>query len=867
MERARDAVASLCGGLFEDGVVFTSGCTESNNTILYAVRTMGATLITSTVEHPSILEPSRALKAGGFSVIRLPVDGHGIVAIEALDLHLRDLSGPIILSIQSANSETGVIQPIDEIAKLVSGRGDILLHTDAAQSFGKLPIKVDPLAGPHVVSVSAHRRWIETESARSRAHTPIQREALAAACLLQLGASGERRRLPRSVLELALLRPGTTAKDIAKAIDALLEANLLLWRRHNDDVAVWHGADIDVSLRVKEERERQAIGFDLKGFLDDRFPAPNLRAPGHSARYGVNRFFSGSYSLSASVKELGPTDTPSVDYVLAFSKADIDAANADARRSKAEGRIIVVPNRPVEIDSAAVEVLALEALRADRDFLASDPMVSTELDELESVAFQHLASLLRTLLDPRGLNATWWSGGLQLEVSADRPASMAASMLLDEWYRLTPEISNEQLMREQASRTMQTARVRVVGAILEHHDRERLGYAADEKSAEGSIYRTVLERTGIHRPDDSGWRIADPDEIEGDGLREAWTEIALFFRSPTSARGKPLAQLLQALNGRPHGVPKAVMPLLIAAGYKRFARTVALYQEGIYLPDLLGFQFDQLITVPDDVAIRVERPDLRLINYLREVCYAFTHEHPGADDELFRRAFDAVSRWRASVPEGSRRTQKLDSSAKALLRAIDGAGDPVDLLLKGIPGAFGSEGPDTKIIPSIERARIRIDGLADEFAIEAMDTIGEVFRSRETGENFLEAVRNWASCFDHAAMEARGDLRISDKAVLRKAVETANGRFSPKSFTGALSSILLQRALDKWDDRTAVQFRAALRETRERLETAALDTKDPGEELRPIVTARLHELQSLLAKLDQLPENFDPGLKQHGGGR
>lgn len=70
----------------------------------------------------------------------------------------------------------------------------------------------------------AYRRWLETESARSRAHSPLQREALAAACVLQLGTSGERRRLPRSVLELALLRPGTGTAEISKAIDDLLEA-------------------------------------------------------------------------------------------------------------------------------------------------------------------------------------------------------------------------------------------------------------------------------------------------------------------------------------------------------------------------------------------------------------------------------------------------------------------------------------------------------------------------------------------------------------------------------------------------------------------------------------------------------------------
>lgn len=713
----------------------------------------------------------------------------------------------------------------------------------------------------------AYRRWLETESARSRARDPLQREALAAACLLQLGTSGERRRLPRSVLELALLRPGVGRVEVAKAIDELLKANLLLWRRHNDDVAVWHGADIDVSMRVKEERERQAIGFDLRRFLEDRFPAPNLRAPGHNARFGVNRFFSGSYVAAADVGGLAGTRLPAVDYVLAISKADIETAKTAMRRNKAESRIVVVPTRPIDVDSAAIEVVALEALRHDRDFLATDPMVATELDELESVAFEQLASLLRSLLDPRGGSATWWSGGRQLDVSADRPASMAASSLLDEWYRLTPTIANEQLMREHASRTMQTARVRVVGAILQHHDRERLGYEADEKSAEGSIYRTILERTGLHRPDKNGWRFVDPHEIEDEGLRQAWAEIALFFRSPTTHRGKPLSQLVATLNGRPHGVPKAVLPLLIAAGYKRFARGVALYQEGVYLPDLLGFQFDQLITAPDDVAVRVEHPDLVTINYLRELSYAFTHEHPGADDELIRCAFDSVSRWRAGVPEGSKRTLKLDANAKSLLRAIDEAKDPVDLLLTDIPAAFGSSSTDTGIIARIEYARTRIDGLADEFAREAMAAVEDAFRADGVSEGILEAVTSWASCFDHQAMAARGDLRISDKAVLRKAIETANGRFSPKSFAASLSSILLQRPLDKWDDRTTVQFRAALRETRERIETAALDTENPARELRPIIVARLEELRTLLTKMDQFPDKSDPGLRQRGGGR
>ncbi|WP_213981044.1 hypothetical protein [Sphingomonas sp. dw_22] len=712
----------------------------------------------------------------------------------------------------------------------------------------------------------AYRRWVETESARSRASDELQREVLAAACLLQLGASGERRRLPRDVLELAVSRPSIKRAAIAGAVDALIDAKLLLWRRHNDDVAVWHGADIDVAIRVREEREKQAYGFNLKQFLDDRFPAPSLRAPGHNARRGVNRFFEGAYvelrSIGASER---PGDACRIEYVLARSASDIEAATSAAAADTEAGRILVIPSLPVDVESAAVEIMALEALRGDREFIASDPMVTTELDELQSVAFEHLATLLRSLLDPRASAATWWAEGDRLDVSGDRPGSMAASTLLDRWYRLTPRIANEQLMRDVASRTMQTARVRVVGAVLEHAERKGLGYSADDKGAEASIYRTVLERTGLHRFDGNGWGFAHLDEIGDEGLAQAWTEIALFLRDPTDARGKPLSALIYRLAGTPHGVPRAVMPLLIAAGYRAFARTVALYVDGIYLPDVLGFQFDQLIMNPDAVTVRVQAADLKTINYLRELSYAFTHEQPGAEDELIRAAHDAVAQWRAGVPEGSRRTQKLDAPAKALLRAIDAGGDPVDLLFTRIPAAFGSDKADTSIIPMIELARKSVDGLSEQYATEAMAVLTEAFRVDGSDRDLLSAVRGWAACFDHREMDQRGDLRISDKAVLRKAVETANERFSPKSFAGAMSSILLQRGLDKWDDRTALQFRAALREVRERLETAAIDTTRPRSELRPIIEARLADLANLLAQIDDLPAHSGPGIRKNGG--
>lgn len=154
--RARDAVGSLAEGVFDDGVVFTSGCTEANNTVLHAARSLHATLITTAVEHPSVLSPSAALQRDGISVVRMQVGGDGMVALDELERHLRSISGSIILSVQTANSETGVIQPIHEIARQVADRDDVFFHTDAAQSFGKLPLVLGD-GGVHAASVSAHK--------------------------------------------------------------------------------------------------------------------------------------------------------------------------------------------------------------------------------------------------------------------------------------------------------------------------------------------------------------------------------------------------------------------------------------------------------------------------------------------------------------------------------------------------------------------------------------------------------------------------------------------------------------------------------------------------------------------------------------
>ena len=154
--RARDQLAGLLG-CSPGEVVFTSGGTEANNTALKGVVEASGKerphMVVSAVEHPAVLEPCRYLERHGASVTYLPVDGMGLIDPGEVKAAIRPET--VLVSMMHANNEVGTIEPITEIARVTREAG-VLLHSDAAQSVGKVPTKVDEL-GVDLLSVAAHK--------------------------------------------------------------------------------------------------------------------------------------------------------------------------------------------------------------------------------------------------------------------------------------------------------------------------------------------------------------------------------------------------------------------------------------------------------------------------------------------------------------------------------------------------------------------------------------------------------------------------------------------------------------------------------------------------------------------------------------
>jgi len=158
LEESREVVAGLMKAQATE-IIFTSSATESNNLALkgiaFANKDKGQHIIISSIEHPCIMESAKWLEKRGFEITRLKVDKCGLVDPEDVKKAIK--KNTILVSIMHANNEIGTIEPIEEIGKICKER-DVYFHTDASQSFGKIPIDVNKM-NIDLLTASSHKMY------------------------------------------------------------------------------------------------------------------------------------------------------------------------------------------------------------------------------------------------------------------------------------------------------------------------------------------------------------------------------------------------------------------------------------------------------------------------------------------------------------------------------------------------------------------------------------------------------------------------------------------------------------------------------------------------------------------------------------
>ncbi len=247
IDHARRQVAGLLG-CGEDDLIFTSGGTEANNHAIKGValscRGRGNHIITSAVEHPAVTEVCRYLEGQGYRVTYLPVDQYGLVDPQQVENAIT--SDTLLVTIMHANNEVGSIQPLAEIADIARRHG-ALMHSDCAQSVGKIPVRADDL-GVDLLSIAGHKLYAPKGIGALYIRPGVRLEKL------MHGANHEndRRAGTENVIEIA---------GLGRACE-LIDQNLAEYARHMAD------------MRDRLERGLLNSGMDARvnGHLEKRLP-------------------------------------------------------------------------------------------------------------------------------------------------------------------------------------------------------------------------------------------------------------------------------------------------------------------------------------------------------------------------------------------------------------------------------------------------------------------------------------------------------------------------------------------------------------------------------------------------------------------
>ena len=629
------------------------------------------------------------------------------------------------------------------------------------------------------------------------------------------------------------------ARHWERVIDRLLKKNAITYRRQLDELRIWEGSDfnIDEEVAAYVEQERSP----LARILSAMFPLTPAIAQRHSYKMGTLRYFERRYlDALEDLTALRCTDN-SCDGLIGYW---LDETLPDDVPSKtADGKPLLVL-RAVKLGVLrinALELAALTTLQNKAAQLQVDGVARREVQYRLVRAKRLLKESLIRAFDLAANQNVCWILGKQQEISNPTNFNAELSAVCDRIYDRGIVLWNELINRRQLTNQGAKARRELLEAMLERGDRQKLdlqGYGP-----EVSMYYSLLGETGIHRQEEEegDWGFYPPRE--NSGVRTLWQAIEEFCWQ-ASEKQQTLDRLYQQLEAPPYGIKQGAIPVLLAAVLLSHIDDVGVYKDGTFIPVLGSEHFELLVKDPSRFALKYfEVVGLRsqVFKELESILRNPNHQMP---PKIRNATLIAVARplfqFEKKLPAYTRKTKRLSPEAMAILRTLQQAQEPDELLFTSLPQACGlppigtGEADDgttakmlrKKLVPALSELQTAYDKLLSD----CQDLLHEAFGIRSREENLRE------------------DLRVRSHRLLGQCIESTLKRFTlaavdenkaNKEWLEALITIVADKPAQSWTDEDVTGFEIRLSDLARRFKNlealrAEVDAKGGGFEARRI---------------------------------
>lgn len=513
----------------------------------------------------------------------------------------------------------------------------------------------------------------------------------------------ERSGLLASGAVLAQALPWIDARRLDQCLDDLQSWSVILYRRHAGAFAIYAGSDFDIDAAVADVRARLPV-IDLARLRTLALLQPVL-AKRHYHVTGALRWFEVDIAALADgaerVRQFRPQSGATGLFLLLIgTEAETDAKAKKLWRAAAGAAerwpaAIGWTRDSFMIRELAAELLALEAVRAERSELHGDAVARREV----SARIARLAAEIEDRLNQAFDGAQWAWQDLQSEelVTSDSGATLnaIASDLADQRYKLGPKLKNELLNRIKPSSNAIAAQKELLKAMVERWQEPRLGI--EGYPASRGLYDSLLQATGLHQAstdDPDRYVFGDPVAGGDYNLAPLWGAAETLFQG-VGAAGADLSAVYAEWRKPPYGVRDGLLPVLAIAYLMSRAGRLAVYLDGAFQPRVGSILIDRLAQDPASVRLRwTEASDfhVRVLSGVAELVAEFGaipagQTHPEAID-VARGLVGLV----LDLPAWVLRTGRLSPVATKVRNLAKLASDPNKFLLDDLPSIFGADG-------------------------------------------------------------------------------------------------------------------------------------------------------------------------------
>ena len=489
---------------------------------------------------------------------------------------------------------------------------------------------------------------------------------------------------------LACVFPQTDHSTIAQALDQLQQWSLIIYRKFNESYSIFEGSDFDVDDSVGRVLETlEGTDFAPLNAIADLQP---IVAKRHYHQTGAMRWFDVAIAplteLRGDPGKFQPKPGGSGTFLLAVPTLSepLEVALLAAKQAAEEVEdwdlVVGLSQEAWSFTSLARELLATEHVRDESPELQGDRVARREIEARVASLRGYIESELNRAFD----SATWQARGRQGERLNRAALNRLASDLADLRFEATPLLSNELLNRLKPSSNAVAAQNFLLRRMALHEGEERLGI--EGYPAEGGLFTSVLERTGLYRHTRQGWRFVPPSQETGDDfkLAGAW-KAARELLETNKDRAVPVSEIYEIWREQPFGIKDGLLPVLAAAFILSQKRDVAFYRRGVFQARVTDLDMDYLAKDPRDVQLRwmdLSEASRQLLSDMAGIVRSLDGDNALLDLEPIDVARGLVSLY-DRLPLWVGRTQHLSSNARRVRQLFKQASDPNSLIFDDIP--------------------------------------------------------------------------------------------------------------------------------------------------------------------------------------